>query len=71
MLLSEALVIPKVLRFLIKTFTCALQMKLISGHKFTDGTEIRQLATLKSVNVHCCLPPPDLLSSPSGILLFS
>lgn len=29
-----------------KTFTYTLQMKLICDHKFTEGTEIRQAATL-------------------------
>lgn len=43
-----------------KTFTYALQMKLICDHKFTEGTEIRQAATLswRMCTLALCLPPP-------------
>lgn len=44
-LLSKTSVNPKLSLCLIKTFTYTLQMKLISDHKFTEGTEIRQAAT--------------------------
>lgn len=62
-----------------KTFTYTLQMKLICDHKFTEGTEIRQAATLSwrmcTAVYPRSLPAPtpraDLLSSPSGILLFN
>lgn len=78
MLLSKTSVIPKLSPCLIKTFTHTLQMKLISDHEFTEGTEIRQAATLSRwmcTAVYPPLlpasPPPDPLSSPTGILLFS
>lgn len=66
-------------RLVKKTFTYALQMKLICDHKFTEGTEIRQAATLSwrmcTAVYPRSLPAPtpcaDLLSSPSGILLFN
>lgn len=58
MLLSKTSVIPKLLLCLIKTFTYTLGKKLISDHKFTEGTEIRQAATLSRRMCTAVFTPP-------------
>lgn len=60
MLLSKTSVIPKLSLCLMETFTYTLQMKLISDHKFIEGTEICQAATLSQrmcTAVYPCSPP--------------